>query len=423
MSLLAPAPPLSELQPRQIRWIAGGYVSMLSSLAGQTFFIALFGAHIRSEFGLSDGQFGLLYTLATLGSAMCLVAAGRMADKIPAAIVGSGATLSLALVSLLMGLAGEIWMLGLALFGLRFFGQGLLTLNAITALGRWFNRFRGRALALAQLGFSTGEAVLPFAVALGIAGLGWRTVWFVTAGALALVLAPAILWCFANPPDGKKARAAGLVNPDSGAERLTGGHYTRRRVLALPLFWIVMMGVATSPAISTAIFFHQMHLIGEKGWDLLIFAGFFPVMAASSIIASLGTGWLIDRFAAYRLMPIFLLPLGTCCLVIALLTPVWTIPVFFFLLGLSNGMVGTTISALWAELFGTVHLGAVRAMVTAGTVLASAIGPGIVGGFIDLGFSLPGQGFALAAYCFAISVFYFFLRERLRAQVAATAAS
>lgn len=423
MSLAAPSPPLSELAPRQIKWIAGGYVSMFTSLAGQTIFIALFGAAIRAEYGLTDGQFGLLYTLATLGSACCLVFAGTLADKLPAAIIGGAAALCLALVSLAMGLASEIWMLGLVLFGLRFFGQGMMTLNAATALGRWFNRFRGRALAFAQLGFSTGEAVLPFLVALGIAGIGWRNVWFIVAAVLVLVLAPAIYLCFSDPPDGKKARAAGTINPDAGSEALTGAQWTRRRVLALPLFWAVLLGVMAMPAIFTAIFFHQSNLLADKGWDLLVFAGFFPVMALSSIAVSLVTGSLIDRFGAYRLLPFFLVPLGVCCLVFWLGTQAWVIPVFFLLAGMSTGMVGSTVNALFAELFGTAHLGAIRALVTAVTVLASAVGPGVVGVFIDFGFDLADQGPALALYCFAASGLYWALGGALRTQVEGTARS
>ena len=72
------SPPLSELTPRQWQWIAGGYVLTLSTMPGQTIFIAQFNASIRETFGLSHGDFGLLYAVATLGSAICLVFAGGL---------------------------------------------------------------------------------------------------------------------------------------------------------------------------------------------------------------------------------------------------------------------------------------------------------------------------------------------------------
>ena len=87
MSLTAPSPPLRDLTRNQVRWIAGGYISMFSSLAGQTLFIALFGAAIRAEFTLTSGQYGLIYTGATLCSAVLLIWAGTLADKIPARLL------------------------------------------------------------------------------------------------------------------------------------------------------------------------------------------------------------------------------------------------------------------------------------------------------------------------------------------------
>lgn len=423
MSLTAPSPPLRELTPRQLQWMAGGYLSMFGSLAGQTLFIALFGAAIRAEFGLTDGQYGLFYTAATLASAVCLVWAGTLADKVPAAILGGGVALGLVIMSVTMSFAPNVWVLGFALFGLRFFGQGMLTHNAATAISRWFFRFRGRALAISQLGLSTGEALLPVLVALGIAALGWRNVWLLAAAVIALVLLPGIVWCFSNPPDGKRARARGQVNPDASTEAPTGGNWTRREVLRDPLFWAVLIGILAMPAISTAIFFHQTNLVADKGWDLLTFAAFFPVMSVTAVSTSLVAGWLVDRVGAYRLLPFFLLPLGVCTLLIWQFSGFWVIPAFFLLSGMSGGSIGATVNALWAELYGTAHLGAIRAAATAATVLSSALGPGIVGILIDQGLSVADQGPAFAAYCFGASILYAALRPALETRVKAMRAS
>ena len=39
------------------RWLAAGFVLALGSCFGQTFFIGVFGASIREEFSLTDGDF------------------------------------------------------------------------------------------------------------------------------------------------------------------------------------------------------------------------------------------------------------------------------------------------------------------------------------------------------------------------------
>ena len=62
------------------RWIAGGFLLTLFSAAGQTYFISLSAGDIRAEYGLSHGQFGLLYMIATLASALTLTRLGQIVD-------------------------------------------------------------------------------------------------------------------------------------------------------------------------------------------------------------------------------------------------------------------------------------------------------------------------------------------------------
>ncbi len=63
------------------RWLGGAFLLCLCSSFGQTFFISLSGGDIRRELGLSHGDFGLLYMLATLASAVTLPFLGRAIDR------------------------------------------------------------------------------------------------------------------------------------------------------------------------------------------------------------------------------------------------------------------------------------------------------------------------------------------------------
>ena len=47
-----------------------GFLLAFSSNVGQTFFVSLFSGAIRDDLDLSHGEFGALYSGATLGSAM-----------------------------------------------------------------------------------------------------------------------------------------------------------------------------------------------------------------------------------------------------------------------------------------------------------------------------------------------------------------
>ena len=64
------------------RFVGFGFTMSFSASFGQTFYIALSGANIRSEFGLSHGGFGSWFALATIASAMTIIWLGRVIDRV-----------------------------------------------------------------------------------------------------------------------------------------------------------------------------------------------------------------------------------------------------------------------------------------------------------------------------------------------------
>ncbi|WP_417307559.1 MFS transporter [Devosia sp.] len=411
------SPPLSELTPRQVQWIVGGAAMTLATLPGQTIFIAQFNTALRETFGLSHGQFGGLYTIATMSSATLLVFVGGLVDRFSARGLAVAAIAGLALTAVAMGLLGHVVLLVMALACLRFFGQGMLSLIAMTTMSRWFNRFRGRALSFAGLGFTMGDATLPFIITMSIAAFGWRQVWFGTACMLVAVVAPLIWVLFRDPPDGKRAKASGTINPDGAtSSTLTGGRWTRGKVLRDPLFYSVLPGIMGPPAIGTLFIFHQAHLAELRGWDLTVLTALFPFLSLTAAGTSVFAGFLVDKFGAYRMMPVVLLPLATACLVVGTLSPVWAIPLIFMCIGLTMGLMNPVVGSLWVEIYGNTHLGAIRAMVTAAMVAASALGPGLAGGLIDIGIDLDWQAFGYMSYCVFWSVMYLLLQRRFEAR-------
>ena len=130
------------------RWLAAGFLLTFFSSFGQTFFIGLSGNDLRAAFGLSGGAFGALYMVATLASASTLPWLGRTLDLMPGWKVARFTLPALAAACVLVVLAPNVAVLGLALYLLRLFGQGMMTEIAHTETGRWFIARRGRAMAL-----------------------------------------------------------------------------------------------------------------------------------------------------------------------------------------------------------------------------------------------------------------------------------
>ena len=62
-------------------FLLAGFLLTFTSSYGQTYFISLFAGEIKGEFGLSDGQWGGIYTIGTTLSAITMVWAGVLTDR------------------------------------------------------------------------------------------------------------------------------------------------------------------------------------------------------------------------------------------------------------------------------------------------------------------------------------------------------
>ena len=154
----------------------GALLSFLSSF-GQTFFISVFGGEIREDYGLSNGEWGTIYMVGTAASAAIMVFAGGLADKFRVRTLGVIVILFLASACLFMAFNTSVVLLPFVIFILRFTGQGMTSHVSSVAMSRWFVAARGRALAVASLGFMLGEAALPLTMAWLKSFIEWRTLW------------------------------------------------------------------------------------------------------------------------------------------------------------------------------------------------------------------------------------------------------
>jgi len=390
------------------RWLGGGFLLMLFSSFGQTFFIGMSGNDLRAVFGLSGGAFGGIYMLATLASALTLPWLGRTLDLMPGWKVARFTIPALAFACVLIAVAPNVAVLTLSLYLLRLFGQGMMTETAFTETGRWFVASRGRAMAVIVQGAQAGTAALPAVVVLVHGASGdWRTVWFASAAVLMLVGLPAIVALM------RVERVPQSTEAKSPTAR-TARDWTRGEVIRDPMLYLLLAGVLAPSFIATVIFFHQGYLIETRHYDPLAFAAAFTVMSLVTVGFSFVSGALIDRFGSLNLLPWSLLPLAVSAAVAGSFTPVWGVYVFMFLLGISNGLTSTLFGALWPEVYGLANLGGIRAITVSAMVLSSALGPGITGALIDRGVPLPTQMLWMALWCVAASVVLVFVAGRIR---------
>ena len=374
------------------RWLFGGLLLTIFSSFGQTYFIALFGSEIRETFSLSHGDFGAIYMIGTLASAATLVWLGRVVDHYSVSTVVFWVCIMLSLSCLAMSLVSSVWMLILVIFGLRLFGQGMMTHIAIVAMGRWYSAERGRAVSITSMGSQLGSGALPIVMVSLLGLIGWRASWILAAALLMFIALPAIYLLM------KKERIPRGQLPElEESENIR--QWTHSEVLADPLFWIMLTGVVAPSFISTSVFFHQTHISEIKEWSRELIAGSIALAAITTIVFSLLAGVLIDRFSARQLLPTFLLPLGIANVLLGWMGEPVAIIIFMFLQGVSGGISNTLFGAIWPEVYGTRYLGASRSIVMAAMVIGSALGPGATGWLIDMGIGFESQLVAMGVYC------------------------
>jgi MFS family permease len=368
------------------RFLSFGFLMAWCSSYGQTYYVSVFSGDIRDEFGLSHGEFGLIYSLATLASGLSLIWLGRQIDRFDLRPFSTAICVGLVLASVLIGVAESVLMLGIALFALRLFGQGLMSHTAMTSMARYFDRDRGKAIGLANLGFPSGQAVFPIIGVALAATMGWRNSWFLMAGILAIALTPMLLYQLKGHGERHKdliERTIAAATERTGARQWSAAEARRD-----PRFLLTLPAALALSFIGTGVVFHQVQLVEAKGWTLAWFASNFVVMAAASVMAALLAGPWIDRLGATKPLRWFLVPPTLSIAALASSDAALIVPVYMIGYGLGVGLSRVVLGALWAERYGVLHLGAIRALVTALMVLASALAPVLMGWMIDLGLAM-----------------------------------
>ena len=393
--------------PANARFLAFGFAMTFASSVGQTYFIGAFGPALRGEFGLSHTGWSAIYMAGTLVSALVLPWTGKLIDSMSLRTYTAIVSAALVLAAAFMAVVPTAGLLILAIFLLRQTGQGLASHIGTTATARHYVADRGKAVALVSLGYSVGEAMLPFLAVLSIAAIGWRSTYGAVALMLTLGLAAATRWLLQD--DGcRDARLAGGEGwkgegrrpsarpPEAVAEQPS---WTRREVLRHGRFYLMLPAAMAPSFIITALFFHNLEIAEVKGWGAGWLTGSYWVFAVGAVAASLAVGPAIDRLTAARVLPLFLMPMVLGLLVIwGFDGRLWAWPYLLFL-GVTNGMAYTALTALWAEVYGVGHLGAIRSMVASILVFSSALGPLAMGALMDAGVSVERICAVFALYC------------------------
>jgi MFS family permease len=386
------------------RLLLFGFLMTFWSAPGQTFLISLFSGEIRAALNLSDGEFAALYSLATLASAVVVIWSGALVDRIDLKKLSLWVVCGLAAGCGLMSISHSIPMLLISLFLLRQLGQGLMFIISSTTMVRYIDEHKGKASALAGIGYAVSEAVMPGLLVALLLWVGWRQSWQVAGALLLLFMIPAIVYLLR---DHRARHTSWLARLDDKHAYNAGSsrrrQWTRAEVIRDRYFYLFAPGLMSQPLMFTGFIFHQVHLVESRGWPLLGWATLFSLYAIVSVGTKLICGPLIDRLGAIRMIPLVALPMGVGLVILALAQQLWWGGVFLVLTGVTVGFQSTAVAPFWAEMYGSRHLGAIKSLGAAAMVFCTAVSPVIIGWQIDLGVSMETLALAAAIYIFLTS--------------------
>ncbi len=381
-----------------------GFLMTFWSSPGQTFLISLFSGEIRAELSLSDGEFAAIYSLATLASAIVMIWSGALIDRMDLKRLSIAIVLGLAIGCGMMSFSSSIFTLLVSLFLLRQLGQGLMFIISSTAMVRYLDEHKGKASALASMGYAVAEAVMPSMLVALLLWVGWRQSWQIAGLLLVTFMVPAILYLLRGHSQRHETYLSHLASEATGDTRVyRKRQWTRAEVVRDRYFYLFAPGLMSQPLMFTGFIFHQVHLVESKGWPLLGWAALFSLYAVVSVAAKLVTGPLIDRYGAIRMVPLVALPMGIGLIILALGSSLLWGGVFLVLTGITVGFQSTVTAPFWSEMYGNQHLGAIKSLGAAAMVFCTAVSPIVIGWQIDVGTSMDTLAAAAALYIFLTS--------------------
>ena len=384
-----------------------GFIFTFFSSFGQSYFLGLFNSSIREALSITHGQFGSIYAAATLCSSLLLIWVGKKIDDVNIFKFAFFVIILLSFACFFFSRITSVFLLFIAIFLMRFSGQGMMSHTASTTISRYFTKTRGRALSISWFGLSSAEFIMPVLMVYLLTIIDWQNLWIIFSITVLIVLPIASFLLIKNLNlDSREAS-------DENIKEVEIKQWKRKEVIKDYRFYIISLNMLAMPWIFSGFAVFQSFVQTSKGWGPYVIAQSFMSYAIFSVLTLFLSGFLIDKFSSRKLLIYMNIPLLLAAIILFFFdTPIIAF-IFLGLVGSSNGFANILGSSTWAELYGVKYLGSIKALSTALMVFATAFGVALFGFLIDIGFSV-GDIAAVSGIYISISLILLFLvRKKL----------
>ncbi len=413
-------------------WIilAAGTIGMLMSIPGQTMGVSVFTENLLNDLEINRNNLSLAYLVGTVGSGLMITRAGKLYDRYGARLMAFIAAGMLGLMllyltrveSLVSFFLYQIKLVNTALttfilmsfgfWGIRFFGQGLLTMVSRNMVMKWFNKKRGLANGIMGIFAAFGFSLAPKILNQFIEDFEWKGAWLLLAVVIGIGFVAFVLIFFRDNPEEAGLVADGQRIANKKSKRppsLPPRDYSLAEARKTRAFWLFTLAMMISALYISGLTFHVVSVFDSVGMDKATALHIFVPASIIAIIIQFISSWISDYIRLKYLLNVFLLGMISTTSALMFLgdskLAYWMLISGF---GVTWGLFIVLAAVTWPRFFGLKNLGAISGFSLSWLVIGSAMGPYL----FSLDFDLHGTYVMVAQACLAVSILLFILSFR-----------
>lgn len=365
-------------------------VALVASAPGQTVVVSQFNKSFTDTLALSATQLSSAYLIGTAAAALPLTFVGALADKLGPRRVMFVVALLFGGACIAAGQARSLPVLTLCFFGLRFLGQGSLSMLSGHILALWYERrlgtINGFKMVFAQAGFAASPLV---AIGL-IQWLGWRWAYAALGVIVWLLVLPLAAFVLKDRPDEKGQQIDGDAVAHEPSESETPESpkhpdpaFTLLETISTRAFWILAGAMVLSGFTGTALLFHSQPILEARDLDPAYSAAMSTSWALAVAALVLPVGFLADRLPPRGLLAIAALLMAASPALVVVADTVVLLCVAMALYGIAMAIGSAVGVPTVARYFGRRHHGSIRGFLTFLGVAGTGLGPVVLGVSLD----------------------------------------
>lgn len=327
--------------------------SVFFSAPGQTFLISLFIEDICLQTQISPQIFASTYSISTILASLFLYYMGKLVDEWPIRNILYCNAIFFTSAICLLSASSSIYTIFISIFLMRLFGQGVLTLTATATTIKQFSKDRGTALSLTQLGYPLSEFIFPSVAVFSLLHFGWRFSFLIFAGMILFIYLPITVTSISSYK----------IKHQSTSSSILGNDKSLKFVLKDRFFPFYLSLSCIPPVLMTAALYFQVMIFESHEWNIRFIALSIFIYALTKFLGTIIIGPIIDRFGVVSPLSILILCIGLATCLISVSGPIYIAYAYYGLYGIGLGFGASTMSYLWALLYGQKHIGEIKGFI------------------------------------------------------------